>query len=253
MIQDYIRAKSKDEVVELLEKGYSILGGGTYLSRNQDTAIGLIDIQDLGLNQIKPNKEALEIGAFCSFGEICNNPYIWETFKSAIQQELKINQRNKTTIAGHTLVANGFSNILGWLVCADASVHYYPENGIYPNKIIEKHLHNESEKDFRPFIDSIMIPLETSIVWEMISRTPDDFPLVGVFYNQNSDHTCITLTGFCEVIVKFEINNTPTILEFFQKQLINAHSQFTNKYVSFDYYFNASSHILRRLLERGTR
>ena len=173
--------------------------------------------------------------------------------RDAIRQESNVNTRNMTTIAGHILVADGFSNILGWLVCANTTVHFYPENDIYSPKIIDIHLHSETKKGFGVFIDHINIPIDTSIVWETISRTPDDFPLVGVFYNKKTDHSTIALTGFCSNILFFEFKDNLTINEEFKTQLINAYSQFSNQFISFNYYLETSSLILKRLLEKGSR
>ncbi|PKN85637.1 MAG: hypothetical protein CVU46_10420 [Chloroflexi bacterium HGW-Chloroflexi-8] len=253
MIQDYIRVKTKDEVVGLLEKGYTILGGGTYLSRNQEDVLGLIDIQELGLNKIIPIEDDLVIDSYCTFTEILDNPNVWDSLKDVILQESKINSRNMTTIAGHLLVADGFSNILGWLVCADATIHYYPDKNPYPNKIPEINSLFKSKETFNSFIDSINIPINTCIVWEVISRTPDDFPLVGVFYNKKTDCSIIALTGFCNKVLLFKFNDDLKIYEDFETQLLIAHSQYSNRFISFDYYLKTSTLVLKRLLEKGKK
>jgi CO/xanthine dehydrogenase FAD-binding subunit len=246
MIQEYIRAQSKDEVVDLVHKGYSILAGGTFLSKNQDHVTGLVDIQELGLDTICTNSDEMLIGACTSFTKIIESSLIWQSFKEVIAQELKVNQRNAATLAGYALVSGGFSNILGWLTCADAYFHFYPETS-FPAKRIGENLPVSTRK---ALVEIISIPLAANVVWEMVSRTPDDFPLIGVFYNCSEGQKRVALTGFGDRVLTFQFQSDSDMSKEFQEHLNTSRSQFNNQYISYNYYVKNSCTLFQRLLLR---
>ena len=87
MIEDYIRAETLEEALNLLEKNKGqalIIAGGTDLllkhNRNVSSEIVLIDISAIPeLVEISSTKESLRIGAACTFAAIEKSPLLTDT------------------------------------------------------------------------------------------------------------------------------------------------------------------------------
>ena len=173
MIQEYVRAKSKEEVVELVHEGYVILSGGTYLSQHQGNVYGLVDIQNIGLNGISIENQELMVGAGAKFADIVANNLIPKSFKEAITQELKPNARNAATIGGYISVYNRYSNIQAWLTCAQAQVQFFPPEGIYKQEVERFYSANDNDR----LIESINILPDLKIAWKMVSRNSGRFSI----------------------------------------------------------------------------
>lgn len=245
MIQDYVRAKTKDDVVAFVKKGYTILGGGTYLSQHQDHLISLIDIQNIGNNKIL-SEDQIIIESGTRFSEIVNCPFIPASFKEVISQELRPNHLNTATIGGYISVDNRFSNILAWLNCARSKIYFYP-NEIEKSQDFESFvLQRPSEK----FIENISIPNETSIRWRMISRTPDDFPLISLFMNTSGPNQRITILGFYDKLITITTElNTNTLQETLNYLNISC-SQYNNQYISYNYFYKMTKELLSDLTSK---
>lgn len=249
MIQDYVRAKSKEEVVELVRKGYTILGGGTYLSQHQENVFGLVDIQNLGLNVISIENQELMVGAGAKFADIVANNLIPESFKEAINQELKPNARNVATIGGYISVYNRYSNIQAWLTCAQAKVQFFP-----PNEVFRQDVETFYSKDVKDrLIEGINILPDLKITWKMISRTPDDFPLLSVFINHFQDSKRITILGYSNKFLSFTVKNDEITFNNIKNLLVNSHSHYNNQFISNNYFKNSTLEILIDLLHVGDK
>lgn len=249
MIQDYVRAKSKEEVVEFVRKGYTILSGGTYLSQHQDNVFGLVDIQNIGLNGISIENQELMVGAGAKFTDIVANNLIPESFKEAITQELKPNARNAATIGGYISVYNRYSNIQAWLTCAQARVQFFPSEGIYKQDVESFYSANGNDR----LIESINMLPDLKITWKMVSRTPDDFPLLSIFVNHLRDKKIITILGFSNKFLTFQINNDEIAIDKLESLLKIAHSQYINQFISFTYFKKAATEICVELLQVGDK
>jgi CO/xanthine dehydrogenase FAD-binding subunit len=249
MIQDYVRAKSKDEVVELVRKGYTILSGGTYLSQHQDNVFGLVDIQNIGLNEISTDNQELLVGAGAKFADIVANNLIPKSFKEVISQEQKQNALNAATIGGYISVYNCSSNIQAWLTCAQAQVQFFPHEGIFKQDVEGFYSTNVKDR----LIESINIMLNLNITWKMVSRTPDDFPLLSIFVNHLREKKLITLLGFSNKFLTFQLENDEKVIEKLESVLKISHSQFTNQFISFNYFKKTTRMILTELLHVGDK
>jgi len=249
MIQDYVRVKSKEEVIEYLKKGYTVMGGGTYLSHHQENRSGLIDIQNLDMNKIFIENKYLIIGAATKFSEIILHSQIPVTLKETIKQEMVQNIRNAATIGGLISVPNRFSNVLAWLICAEASVQFYPQQESMEQNI-ESFILTEHKNRF---IDCINVPIYVNVNWKMISRTPDDFPFLSVFLNEHHNKKIITILGYSDKFITIKINNGEKAVETLENFYKNAHSQYDNKFISLNYFKKISIEILIELLGKGER
>lgn len=246
MIQEYYRAAAKSDALNKVKAGYIPIGGGTYLSQHQEGISTVVDLQDLGLNEIKADAGTIVIGASTTFRELFENDLIPVSLKMAIQQELKINLRNLVTVAGHLCITDGFSIIQGWLYAAGVKIHIYPEGESIPLQAIS----NPKELAKEGFIESFSIEKNTDVHWNTISRTPDDISLVGVILGQQQDQNIrVVLAGFNEHVNVLSPINKGRIMEQVKDFLLNAHSQYSNKFISYNYYFKNSITLLERILK----
>ncbi len=247
MIKDYVRAKTPQEAASKIRKGYLPLGGGTYISQNQDNIVGVVDLQDLDLKQIKYDEDRLIFGSTTTLNEIALSDLVNNSLKVVICQEVKPNMRNTITIAGQICMGHGFSNIQAWLMCADVRFSVYSSKQTY----VVQPMNSCQEQSKGSFIEKVSILANANIRWDTISRAPDDIPMVGVFFLDREDGSCrITLSGFNQHIQMIEIHEKSRIEEKLSDYLINAHSQFTNKFISFNYFYKNSLVLLDRIISK---
>lgn len=247
MIQEYFRARTKQEALSKISKGYLPIGGGTYISQHQDDIFGVVDLQDLGLGQIKQENDHMIFGATTTLQDIYNCPSVDKSLKDVIAQEVKPNMRNAVTIAGQICMGDGFSNLQAWLICADVRINLYPSHEAL---LVQPMIHCQDQSK-GSFIESVSIMENVNIRWDVVSRTADDIPLVGVFYSDRNDGSArITLSGFNQHIQCLDIHDKSRISEKLSDYLINAHSQYNNKFVSFKYFLKNSQVLLERIISK---
>ncbi|MBI1855522.1 MAG: FAD binding domain-containing protein [Chloroflexi bacterium] len=211
MITDYHRPQTLDEALTLLAQPNTVpLGGGTLLSWPQADSVEVVDLQALGINQIKKNGNSpstssgqrLEIGATVTLQQLMENENCPEALKRAIKLEAPLNIRNAATVAGAIAACDGRSTFVTALLALDAKL----EQAILPfgydvdNSKIEYRMSNIG--DFIPLrprglITSITIPVQTEFAFEYVSRTPADKPIVCVALARwNSGRTRLALGGY---------------------------------------------------------
>jgi CO/xanthine dehydrogenase FAD-binding subunit len=128
MIVEYLRPNTLNEAIQYLQRKEPItlpLGGGNLLSKYQETPIAVVDLQNLGLNQIIRENGKIEIGASVSlsgFETFMNN----EVFSNALRIQAGKNQRNTSTVAGLVCMADGRSTFLTLLLTLDAQLNWQP-------------------------------------------------------------------------------------------------------------------------------
>jgi CO/xanthine dehydrogenase FAD-binding subunit len=246
MIKEYYRAKSKDDAWKHIKTGAKILGGGNHISRNQEDIDYVVDLQNLKLDHIKEINGFLKLDANVTLQNILENHKTWDSLKKVIDQEYKLNTRNSATISGAAVSGNGRSNLVGWLICSDAKFRMYPSSLIVKSEDLCRINFQE-----QGFIDQISIPMNTNISWRMVSRSPDDFPLVSIFINKdkNDEIIKIVLIGFGEIPLILQDSFDPISVETELIKLIDtSHSQFTNKFCSLSYFKQTAVLLLNRLL-----
>ncbi len=246
MIQEYYRARTKVDALQKIKAGFRPVGGGTFISQHQEGISAVVDLQELGLNSIHAEEDRLIIGASTAFQALIESELITNSLKLAIHREMKFNLRNSVTIAGHLCLNDGFSVVQGWFYAAGVKINVYPAN-----QYISLQTFSDPESLAKDgFIQAISIEDQANVYWDVISRTPDDVALVGVYINQRKDDSLrIVLTGFNQhihVIDLFKIEGASTRVKDY---LLSAHSQYSNKFISFNYYFKNSLTLLERLLK----
>ncbi len=179
MITAYHRPQTLAEALTLITRKSPLtfpLGGGTLLSHGVPEAIEVVDLQELGLNQIKRIGNSIEIGATATLQSLVEDPGLPGALHSALKLEAPLNLRNSATVAGTIVAADGRSTFTSVLLSLDARLTMLrPEaetlglGDLLPvrNRILP-----------RALITSVQIPANVKLAFEYVARTPADTPIV---------------------------------------------------------------------------
>jgi CO/xanthine dehydrogenase FAD-binding subunit len=192
MIIAYHRPHDLDEALTLLSKPDTFpLGGGTLLSRPSADAVEVVDLQALGLGQIKKTGNNLEIGATVRLQQLLENEHCPKALKPALKLEAPLNLRNAATVAGAIVACDGRSTFVTALLGLDAKL------AIFNPKSEISNLGDLLPLRPRGLITSITIPLQTKLAFDHVSRTPADKPVVCVALAQwPSGRTRLAVGGY---------------------------------------------------------
>ncbi len=181
MIAAYHRPHSLAEALTLITRPSPVtlpLGGGTLLSQGVSEAVEVVDLQDLGLNQIKRLGSTFDIGATTSLQRLVEEPGLPGALRSAVKLEAPLNLRNSATVAGTIVASDGRSTFISALLAIDARLTLLrPEaetlglGDLLPvrNRILQ-----------RTLITSVQIPSNAELAFDYVARTEADKPIVCV-------------------------------------------------------------------------
>ena len=192
MITTYHRPQTLDEALKILSKPNTVpLGGGTLLSHRQSDSVEVVDLQSLGLNSIRKSGNNLEIGATATLQELFENVNCPEVLKSALKLEAPLNIRNTATVAGTIVTCDGRSTFVTTLLALDSKL-----------TVLDSKSNTTNLGDYLPLrprglITAITIPSNTKFVFDYVSRTPADKPIVCVALTQwPSSRTRLAVGGY---------------------------------------------------------
>jgi CO/xanthine dehydrogenase FAD-binding subunit len=197
MILEYYRPKNVDEALELLARTSPPavpLGGGTVLNAPSDRQVAVVDLQDLGWDQIEPAGRVLNIGATARLQALLETSVLQPALQQAIRLESGYNLRSSGTAAGGLVSAGGRSPYLAAMLALDALLVWLPgdveislgeflplRGGEWPGKVIS----------------GVRISTQTELTFHYIARSPADRPIVcAAAARWPSGRTRIVLGGF---------------------------------------------------------
>ncbi|HEX2979243.1 MAG TPA: FAD binding domain-containing protein, partial [Anaerolineaceae bacterium] len=179
MIREYHRPETIETAVELLSRTQPHtlpLGGGTRINQPGAQVDAVVDLQALGLDQIERQGNLLRVGAMVTLQRLFEQADLPEALKKAIHQETSHNLRQVATLAGTLVSADGRSPLAAVALAMDARLVWAPgeqdvsygeflplREGTWPGRLITR----------------IDLPLQAKTAFQMVARTPDDFPLVS--------------------------------------------------------------------------
>lgn len=197
MITTYHRPKTLDEALSLLTQPNTVpLGGGTLLSKPTTDPVSVVDLQSLGLDSLRVNGNELQIGATCTLQTLLESEHIPNSLKTALKLEAPLNIRNSATVAGTIVSSDGRSPLTVSLLALDAKLDHRPLTADrLPSAVFG--LSEFLLTHQKTLITSITIPLNTKTVFEYVSKTPADKPIVCASVAQwNSGRTRLALGGY---------------------------------------------------------
>lgn len=135
-VQNYVKVKSLEEAYELNQKKSSkIIGGGMWLRLGKRSVGTMIDLTDLGLDQIEETDESFIIGCMTSLRAIESHEGLNVYFNGMMKETMKgivgTQFRNTATIGGSIYQRFGFSDPLTALLALDTTVEMY-HGGMIP-------------------------------------------------------------------------------------------------------------------------
>ena len=197
MITEYHRPEKIEAALQLLARQQPItvpLGGGSALNRPSDQALAVVDLQALGLDEIRPRGNFLELGATVRLEQLLQTPELPPALHKAVRHEASYNLRQVGTVAGSLVAADGRSPFAAVMLALDATLSLLP--GAEEISLGDV-LPIRAERLAGCLITQLTIPLNTTLAYEYVARTPADRPIVCVAVGRwPSGRTRIVLGGY---------------------------------------------------------
>ncbi len=133
---NYVFAKSLEEAYELNQKrNNAVVGGNGWLRLRKRQWDTVIDISELGLDNIEENDDVFKIGAMVTLSDLEHDPGIEKYTKGAVRESLMhivgTQFRNTVTVGGSIFGRFGFSDVLSMFIVLDSYAELY-KSGIVP-------------------------------------------------------------------------------------------------------------------------
>jgi len=202
MILEYHRPNSLEETLQLLARKEVLtvpLAGGTVVNQPSSTPMEVVDLQDLGLNRIERRGKDLLLGATTTLQSLADSPEIVSTLLKVIQHEATYNLRQAASIAGTLIASDGRSPLATALLALDSQVTLLPAEGVLS---LGDFLPVRGESLRGKLVTQVSIPLNASLAYSAVGRTPADLPVVCVAVARwPSGRTRVALGGYGQAVL----------------------------------------------------
>lgn len=197
MITSYHRPQTLEQALTLIARHTPKtlpLGGGTFLSHFKTDLIEVVDLQSLGLDQIRESGRNLDLGATATLQQLLNSQICPNAVKVALQLEAPLNIRNTATLAGTLVVADGRSPFTAVMLALDAKLLIQPgDQELQIGSFLPLRALQLKEK----LITGMIVPLHVALSFDFVSRTPVDKPILSVALAKwPSGRTRLVVGGF---------------------------------------------------------
>jgi len=202
MITEYHRPNNLEEALTLLARRKPVtrpLAGGSALNKPSRNEFAVVDLQNLGLDQVWVSGKNLQIGATFTLqklldGAKSNEISLPPGLVKAIEHEATYNLRQVASVVGTMIAADGRSPFTTAMYALDATFD------ILPGEVklsLSEVLPFRGEQLTGRLITQVTIPLNAALMYEYVARTPADLPVVCVAAAiWPSGRTRIALGGF---------------------------------------------------------
>ncbi len=183
-IGNYVKAKTVEEAYELNQARNSrIMGGMMWMRLGNARVRTVIDLSDLGLDQIEETDHVFRIGAMCTLRQLEQCEGLKELYGDGIAESVRhivgVQFRNQATVGGSIYGRYGFSDVLTALLALDTFVELYDGGTIRLSEFVKR----KPDKDL--LLSVIVRKSKRKFHYESIRRTKTDFPVL----------TCAVVTG----------------------------------------------------------
>lgn len=189
LIGEYIRPKSVEEAYKIYQRGKALfLAGGTLLTQRKSIEIdSLIDLQAIGLNYIKNDKQVIRVGAMTTITEIAESKLIAQSFSGILNKAARglgsPAVRNFSTIGGNLMSRVYWSDIAPVLLATDAALLLF--DGDTHQVGIGSFLRNTQFR--RMLLVEVIVPKGGEGSYRRFSRTAVDIPQVVCVLTQSAE------------------------------------------------------------------
>lgn len=181
MIREVHRPKTIEEALQLLSRQGTVtvaMGGGTVLNRPSPEPVAVVDLQDLGLDQVEVKGNALSLGATVTLASLLELPELPETLAQVIRLEATYNLRQVATLAGTLIAADGRSPLATALLALDAVLDVVGAGTAVEQFSLGDLLPMRNEKLRGRLVTRLTLPLNARLAYESVARTPADLPVI---------------------------------------------------------------------------
>ena len=137
----------------------------------------LIDLSDLGLDQIEETDNVIRIGAMCTLRQIEQCEALKEMYGDGIAESVRhivgVQFRNQATIGGSIFGRFGFSDVLTAFLALDTFVELYNGGTIRLSEFVNK----KRDKDI--LLSIIVRKSKRKFRYSSIRQTKTDFPVIA--------------------------------------------------------------------------
>jgi CO/xanthine dehydrogenase FAD-binding subunit len=249
MIIEYHRPNQLEQALVLLSRVNPKtvpLGGGTFLSQNQPDDFAVVDLANLGLNQINMTKDRITIGSTVTLHQLDQQLGSKTRLRDAIRLHANINTRQMATIGGTLVMSDGSSTFLTSLLACDALIRWVPVSDAQP---LGEWLLLRHKIKIGSLIAQIVLPKNSILDFEYIARSAMDTPSINIAVNHwQSGRTRVA----------FGVKGNPPMMVFDGSEsagineaidIACSHYSINSRY-NFDYLKSISKILISRLLER---
>jgi CO/xanthine dehydrogenase FAD-binding subunit len=182
MITEYFRPEKLDDALALInrkEPRTLPLGGGLYINEVIKEPIAVVDIQSLGLTGIDKKGKILHVGSAATLQSLLRSGLIPGALEKAITHQESYNRRQIATLGGTIMAAAGRSSVGGVLLVLDTELDLQGEGNQKASIKLGDFLPLRQEKVKGKLITKVRIPLELSVSYHYVARSPADLPIVA--------------------------------------------------------------------------
>lgn len=219
------------EVNNLLKDGYKAHGGGTFLVKTSLNIAGLFDLSGISeLKDAQTSRESIILGSALSYAEaaeIIETASTGNFISKALSSAASCPLRNRITLGGSIYAAPKWSDLIGPLFAADASLKLSSVEDSVP--IAD--YHSDRKLKHSGIITEIIIP-KTNISgnYYRFTQTHFDYPFftISISIRGKDDFSCC-LTGSAGGLFEFSGNSADLTGVAFPK--FNKERGFSGEYI----------------------
>lgn len=184
-IKEYYRPESIEDALRLLTREnqrIKLLAGGTNLGSSEFAGIdAVVDLQSLGLDQVKISPDRLEMGAMVRLKELIENPGFPDLLRKMARRDGPNTLRNVGTIGGVIVEADWESELYAALLVHTASITLMSVGG--SQQIPLQNLSRDAIKE--AVVISVSLDPRGATAGARVARTPADSPIVAAVGRQD--------------------------------------------------------------------
>lgn len=180
-VLEYIKPSNLEEAYNLFveDKKNYIVAGGAWLKLSIKKAKKLISLDEFNLNEIKVDKDFIEIGALATLREVETNEDILDLcdgiLSIALSKIMGINVRNIATLGGSVMGKFAFSDIIPVLEVLDTTLVFFKQGEINLSDFLS------NPKFDRDILLKIKIKKENGKgYFKKVAITPLDFSVINL-------------------------------------------------------------------------
>ena len=173
-IDNYVKPATLEEAYKLNQARSSrVMGGMMWMRLGNARVKTIIDLSDLGLDQIEDEGNVIKIGAMCTLRQIEQCEAYGDGIAESVRHIVGVQFRNQATIGGSIYGRFGFSDVLTAFLALDTFVELYDGGTIRLSEFVNR----RPDKDI--LLSIIVRKSKRKFRYESIRQTKTDFPVIA--------------------------------------------------------------------------